>query len=194
MKRRAANKSAPPLAQTVPRDTAAPKIMDTETQQKRFAKDEPTGSNPKKKDTKAAEEIFAPPSTESKKAAPPADSKPARVTKPKPMKAAKPPPTAAAAAAATEATTPPAPPPATTPGVKKKIQKERKAADPAKISLTAMIKALIKAKEDNKLSEPQTKQFETLVSETRTKGSAAVKKKLQAELREIYKTTGVYAK
>ncbi len=85
------------------------------------------------------------------------------------------------------------PPPPTTPGVKKKIQKEKKAVDPAKISLTAMMKALIKAKEDNKLTETQTTQFETLVSEIRTKGPAAVKKKLQAELREIYKT-GVYGK
>ena len=72
MKRRSAAKSAPPpRAPRVPRDKAAPKLMDTETQQKRFAKDEPTGSNPKKKDIKAAEEVFDLPKTESKKAAPP---------------------------------------------------------------------------------------------------------------------------
>ena len=193
MRRRINSKSAPPKPQSVPITKTPPKIMETETQQKRFAKDEPTGSGPKKKDTKAVEEVFAPPKTESKKAAPPADSKPARITKPKPMKAAKPPPTAAATVPAESSSSSPPPPPEA-PGVKKNIQKEKKLADPTKISLAALIKALIKAKEDNKLSEPQTKQFETLVSETRTKGSAAVKKKLQAELREIYKTTGVYAK
>ncbi len=192
-KRRSNAKSAPPAqAPRAPRMKAAPKIMETETQQKRFAKDEPTGSSPKKKDVKAAEEVFDLPKTESKKAAPPADSKPARVTKPKAMKAAKPPPKAAATAQE-EIAAPAAPAPSTTPAVKKKIQKEKKAADPTKITLPALIKALIKAKENDQLSATQTKQFETLVKEIREKGPAAVKKKLQAELREIYKT-GVYSK
>ncbi len=77
VKRRITAKSAQPKAPTAPRAKAPPKkIMETETQQKRFAKDEPTGSGPKKKDTKDIEEVFALPKTESKKAAPPADSKP----------------------------------------------------------------------------------------------------------------------
>ncbi len=76
------------------------------------------------------------------------------------------------------------------PGVKTKLKKD---VDPAQISLTAMIKALIKAKDNDQLSDAQAKQFETPVIEIRTKGPAAVKKKLQAELREIYKT-GVYGK
>ncbi len=166
--------------------------METETQQKRFAKDEPTGSNPKKKDVKAAEEVFNLPNTEAKKAAPPADSKPARVARPKPMKAAKPPPKAAATAQE-EVAAPAAPAPSPPPTIKKKIQKEKKAADPTKITLAALIKALIKAKENNQLTANQTTQFETLVREIREKGAPAVKKKLQAELREIYKT-GVYGK
>ncbi len=192
-KRRIASKSAPPKPQSTPKPKPPPKIMETETQQKRFAKDEPTGTGPKKKFTKAAEEVLDLPKTESKKAAPPPDSKPARITKPKAMKAAKPPPKPTAAEAAPAEAAPPAPPPSATPGVKKKTQKEKKAADPATISLAAMIKALIKAKENDQLTETQTKHFETLVSEVRTKGPAAVKKKLQAELREIYKT-GVYGK
>ncbi len=86
------------------------------------------------------------------------------------------------------------PDPPATPGVTKKIQKEKKdAADPAKITLALIVKALIKAKENNQLTANQTTQFETLVREIREKGAPAVKKKLQAELREIYKT-GVYGK
>ena len=109
------------------------------------------------------------------------------------MKAAKPATKATTEATPAESSSSPPPPPPATPGVKKKIQKEKKAVDPAKITLTAMIKALIKAKENDQLTETQTKQFETLVTEIRTKGPEAVKKKLQAELREIYKT-GVYGK
>ena len=67
VKRRINGKSAPPKPQSVPRAKAPPKIMETETQQKRFAKDEPTGSGPKKKDTKAMEKIFDLPKTESKR-------------------------------------------------------------------------------------------------------------------------------
>ena len=61
--------------------------------------------------------------------------------------------------------------------------KDVKGMDPINISLAKMITALIKAKADDKLTEAQAKQFETLVKEIREKGPAAVQKKLRAELK-----------
>ncbi len=113
-RRRINSKSTPPPTQSVPKAKPPPKIMETETQQKRFAKDEATGSGPTKKIAKAHEEVLDLPKTESKKAAPPANSKPARITKPKPMKAARPPPKAAAAAAVEMDATPSPPKPKST--------------------------------------------------------------------------------
>ncbi len=103
------------------------------------------------------------------------------------MSAAKPKPTPAPKPAApAESSSSPPPPP-------KRMKKEKKAADPDTSTIQAIIKALIKAKENDTLTDFQTKQFETLVKEIRTKGPAAVQKKLRAELREIYRT-GVYGK
>jgi hypothetical protein len=186
VRRRITSKSAPPPTPSLPKAKAPPKIMETETQQKRFAKDEATGSGPTKKLAKAHEEVLALPKTESKKAAPPASSKPARITKPKAMKAAKPPPQAAAAAEVVTTPSPPKPP-APPPAIKKTLKKDK--LDPASATLNVVIKELIKAKRNDLLTPAQTKEFEALVAKLKTKdGTAEVKSQMQAELRNIYRT------
>ncbi len=88
----------------------------------------------------------------------------------------------------------PAPPPPPAATVKKSITKEKKLAAPGKITLQAVIKALILAKSEDKLSEAQIKQFETLVAKLKTKnGAAEAKAQMQTELRTMYRTK-VYGK
>jgi hypothetical protein len=195
VKRRITSKSAPPTSQKAVAPKAAPKIMEAETQQKRFAKDEPTGSGPTKKIAKANEEVFDLPKTVAKKAAPPADSKPKN---PQPRRAAKPPPKISGPDDTPTPPPPPPPPPTAPPDGKKtrtrKVIKKDKVVDPATATLNMVIKELIKAKAKDQLTEAQVKQFETLVAQLKTKnGPAEVKSKMQAQLRTLYRTE-VYGK
>ncbi len=116
VKRRITAKSTPPAARapSVPKAKAAPNIMETDSRQKRTAKEDATGDNPKKAHIAAVEEIFDLPKTVVKKAAAPRVAKPKALPKPKPK---------AAPTQAEVYTTPPTPPPAPPPegGKTKKI-------------------------------------------------------------------------
>ncbi len=191
-RRRITTKSKPPSSLSVPRAKPPPKIMETETQQKRFAKDEATGSGPPKKISKAHEEVLALPKTESKKAAPPTDTRPKN---PQPNRKQKPPKKITPAEEEAVIVSPPKPPDPPPPPIKKKRGvKKDKVVDPATATVNMVIKELIKAKTSDLLTADQIKQFEELVRKLKTKdGPAEVKAQMQTELRTMYRTK-VYGK
>ncbi len=135
--------------------------------------------------------------------------KPERITKPRARaKAAKPASTEGTSLKQGEASPPPPPPPTPPKAVKNKMTKEGKESSkptppikravstakpkavkpPEELALNTVIKQLIQAKRDDKLTELQTTQFEALVREIRVKGPAVVQKRMRAELNEILKT------
>ncbi len=77
-----------------------------------------------------------------------------------------------------------------TPPIKRAVStaKPKAVKPPEELALNTVIKQLIQAKRDDKLTELQTTQFEALVKEIRVKGPEVVKKRMRAELNEILKT------
>jgi hypothetical protein len=204
-----------PKAAPAPKAKPAPTPMDeTQSQQKRAASEQATGSQGKKKDMKDVAQALLPKrlalgggpppdqkpmKAKSKSPAPPAAAPPAAepaASKPEPAKAAPTKKEKKKAAASKPAPAEPEPAKASIPVKKDATVKATKATQPApsKLSTAQLITILSEARAAQKLSKEDATSFQLLFESIKNnKSDKEAKKQIQNSMRELYKNN-IYGK